>query len=342
MISRPSTFIFVFIVLLSTWGSLAQNIYGYVYDTSRDNPLPGATVYLNGTTIGALSDADGRFLISTKREIKASLVVSYVGYTTVAVNNPYRGEVLEIILKPAIDALEEVIVRTGTDNWSREKKMKEFKRQFLGKTRAGELCVILNEDDIDLWFQKENETLKASCDVPIRIRNNLLGYDIEYHLTEFEAKYDTPDREIPYCRYAYYEGWSFYKDITQNRAVLSRFERSRTDQYFGSVTHFMRALVSDQLEEEGFDLYNGILPIAQKRVFSVQAVGNAFAVLMKKNFYLEYKKRDRSLVVKDDNEVPLLVYPDGNFTPPKSLRFDGQLADDRIGNTLPLDYDPGS
>lgn len=339
MKTLPSLLIACLFFLSGTLG-FSQTIYGYVYDTEKGTPLMGASVYLNGTTYGSLTDEEGRFLIATKREIKATLVVSYVGFKTALINNPYREEVLEVILRPEVGSLDEVLVRSGKDVWSREKMMREFKRQFLGKTRAGELCVILNEDDIDLWFQPENETLVASCDVPIQIRNNLLGYDIQYNLTDFEAKYDNPGRSYPYCRYVYYEGHSFYKNITQNQDVLNRFEVSRNDQYYGSVTHFMRSLVNNQLEDAGYELYNGILPIATKRVFTVQPLGNAYAVQMKKNFYVEYKGRDRSLVLKDDKEVPILVYPDGNFTPPKSLRFDGQLADDRLGNTLPLDYEP--
>ena len=108
------------------------------------------------------------------------------------------------------DSLGEVLI--ASDTWSRAKKLREFKRQFLGATLEGQSCVILNEDDIDLWFEEKNETLNASCDVPIRIKNNRLGYEISYDLNAFSAKYDRPKKQNPYCRYVHYEGSSFYKD----------------------------------------------------------------------------------------------------------------------------------
>jgi len=327
-------------ILLAPTSVSAQNIYGYVYDTTTDTPLPGATVYINGTTIGTITDLDGRFLISTDREIKASLIVSYVGYTTQAINNAYRSEVIEVILTPSTDMLEEVVVTH--DGWSREKKLREFKKQFLGATRAGELCTILNEDDIDLWFQEENETLKAASDVPIRIRNNLLGYEIEYNLNDFEAKYDQSKKKVPLCRYVYYDGWSFYKDFTSNDVVLERFKKSRVEEYKGSVMHFLRSLVTDKLKDEGFALYNGASSISRKRVFDIFPRQDRHIVVFKRNFLLEYKKNNEmSLITKKNHKTPLIVFPNGNYVPPKDLRFDGYLALERVGNTLPTNYDPG-
>ncbi len=337
---KETRFILAVLLLFPLLQIEAQAIYGYVYDTTKGNPLPGATVYLNGTTYGTISDQDGRFLIKTEREIKASLVVSYVGYTSVPINNPYRGEVLEVILKPKIDDLDEVLITR--DTWSREKKLREFKRQFLGANRAGELCVILNEDDIDLWFQEANETLKASCDVPIKIRNNLLGYDIDYHLNEFEAKYDSPKRKNPYCRYAYYDGWSHYKNFTTNTEVVSRFKESRKEEYRGSVMHFLRSLVNDNLKEEGFNLYLGNRALIPGRAYELLPRGDRYVLVFKRNFFVEYSaKNERSLVIKKNPKVPMIIFPNGIYIPPKDLLFDGYLAEERIGSTLPKDYKLG-
>ena len=331
---------FVLLFCLFTWNGFGQIIYGYVYDTAKDTPLSGASVYINGTTIGTISDDEGRFLIKTDREIKASLVVSYVGYATQAVNNAYRGEVLEIVLQPQVDGLDEVLLRA--DSWTWEKKLREFKRQFLGNNRAGDLCIIVNEDDLDLWFDEETNTLKASCDVPIRIRNNLLGYEIEYHLNDFEAVYENPARAYPYCKFTYYDGWSYFRDFTNNPEALARFRKSRVEEYEGSVRHFLRSLVQNNLKDEGFALLNDRFPVPENRVFTITPRGDRHVVLVKKNFFLEYlEKNERSLVTKENKEMPLIVFSDGNYIPPKDLRFDGFLAEDRVGNALPRNFNPG-
>lgn len=329
------------VFLLFALGSLtvnSQTILGYVYDQEKGTPLAGATVYLNGTTIGTLSDFDGKFIIATDREIMASLIISYMGYETVPVNDPYRPEVIEVVLNPIVAPLETVTVRTGKDYWSREKMMREFKRQFLGSDRAGELCRIENEDDINLWFQPENETLKASADVPIKIYNNFLGYSIEYELEEFEAKYDSPRRENPYCRFVYYEGSSYYKDLGTSDAMKEIFRLQRENSYDGSVQHFFRAMINDQLKEEGYIFYKGAIDVPARYVYGLVDKEDHFLVYFKRNFILNHKKKLNSRVVISDQEKPIKVYLDGNYEPARRVRFDGDLGEYRLGKTLPLDY----
>ncbi|PQB05264.1 carboxypeptidase-like regulatory domain-containing protein [Aureitalea marina] len=331
-----STFIILFFLLSLSLRS--QTILGYVYDQEKGTPLVGATVYLNGTTIGTLTDFDGKFIIATDRVIRASLIISYMGYETVPVNNPYRPEVIEVVLNPVVASLDQVTLNTGKEYWSREKMLREFKKQFLGLGRSGELCRIENEEDIDLWFQPENETLKASADVPIRIYNNYLGYAIEYDLKEFEAKYDSPQRENPYCRFVYYEGSSFYRDMGSSDAMKEIFRLQRNNAYDGSVQHFFRSMIADQLKEEGYSFYNGALKISPKRVYGLVDKQDHYLVYFKRNFILNHKKKLNSRVVISDHEAPIKVYYDGNYEPARRVRFDGDLGEYRIAKTLPLDY----
>jgi len=296
------TLSFLFISIFAVTTIYAQTIYGRVYDTKQGQPLEGATVYLNGTSIGTITDQEGRFFIKTKKKIKASLIISYVGYKQVVIHEPYRNIAFNIVLQPEAGALEEIYLTT--DTWTREKKLREFKKQFLGTTKAGISCIILNEDDIYLKFDERNETLIAESDTPIIIKNNLLGYNITYNLQKFEAKYDQPKRKNPLCRYVYYEGSSFYNNMT------------------------------------GFRLFNGIYPTTKSKVFSIFQEPDYYVVRMKQNFFLKYKDKKHSLVSKEDKEEPFIIYPHGSYIPPKSIRFDGDLAYERVGNALPLDYEP--
>jgi TonB-linked SusC/RagA family outer membrane protein len=58
-------------------GQNAQKVSGRVTDSSA-SPLPGVTVLVKGTTIGTITDTDGRYSISNIPE-KATLVFSFVG-----------------------------------------------------------------------------------------------------------------------------------------------------------------------------------------------------------------------------------------------------------------------
>lgn len=75
--------IFVFIVFLTfnnnTFGQKSY-IRGYVKDSETKEPLPGATVLLEGTKIGVPTDLDGSFKIDKINPGNYRVVVSYVSY----------------------------------------------------------------------------------------------------------------------------------------------------------------------------------------------------------------------------------------------------------------------
>ena len=77
-------FFVVLIALLFSNTASAQvtsKVIGQVEDEAR-NPLIGATAYLQGTQLGAISNDEGRFVIERVAPGTYNLVVSYVGYTS--------------------------------------------------------------------------------------------------------------------------------------------------------------------------------------------------------------------------------------------------------------------
>lgn len=74
----------------------------------NNDPLPGVTVQLKGSTTGTSTGVDGSYSLSVP-EGNATLVFSYVGYTTqeVAINN---RTTISVSLRPDAKALEEVVV----------------------------------------------------------------------------------------------------------------------------------------------------------------------------------------------------------------------------------------
>ncbi len=226
-----------------------------------------------------------------------------------------------------------------SDTWTREKKLREFKKQFLGTSPAGVACRILNEDDLDLEFIEGNATLVASSDVPIRIRNNVLGYIITYELTEFSAKYDRPNRNNPYCRYVYYEGQSFYENLSNNPKSLVTYTSQRENSYLGSSLHFFRALEVGELKEQGFKLSDDSGFTSPVHFVNISRDGDNTIVKFKRNFYLRYLNGKSSLVVIKDRDIPIIIYDVGNYSPAQNIEFNGELALERIGDALPLNYE---
>ncbi len=98
----------------------AQNnmVKGHVVDDMNE-PLPGATVMVKGTTTGTSTDIDGAFELKLPKNGKATLVVSYVGMKTKEVQAT-PGANLDIMLETNADMLDEVIV-SGFQTISRER-----------------------------------------------------------------------------------------------------------------------------------------------------------------------------------------------------------------------------
>ena len=81
-------------------------ITGKVVDSSGE-AIIGASVVVKGTTNGTITDIDGNFTLDVPA--KATLVISYIGYTTVEL--PVDGkQTLSITLKEDTEMLDEVVV----------------------------------------------------------------------------------------------------------------------------------------------------------------------------------------------------------------------------------------
>lgn len=74
---------------------------------SEGEPLIGASVFVDGTTIGASTDIDGNFTL-TGVKVGATISVSYVGYTPQKVK--WTGQHLQITLSEDSNILDEVVV----------------------------------------------------------------------------------------------------------------------------------------------------------------------------------------------------------------------------------------
>ncbi len=105
-------------LLLASTAFAQQKIKGYVYDaTDQSTPLIGASVYYGDKTgnRGVISDVNGYYELEVS-DGGLVLICSYLGYETqnlplVILNK--RDLNLNIYLKPAVNALDEVVVSVG-------------------------------------------------------------------------------------------------------------------------------------------------------------------------------------------------------------------------------------
>ncbi|WP_373724423.1 SusC/RagA family TonB-linked outer membrane protein, partial [Bacteroides heparinolyticus] len=88
--------------------SQSLSVTGSVTDKNNQEPIIGASVLVEGTTNGTITNADGEFTLSGVPS-GGTIVVSYIGYTTqrIAVNGKTR---LTIALAEDTEMLDEVVV----------------------------------------------------------------------------------------------------------------------------------------------------------------------------------------------------------------------------------------
>ncbi len=91
------------------------NVQGTILD-DMNMPLPGATVVVKGTVIGAVSDADGRFFIDVPED-PSTLVVSFIGFVTKEIE-VRPGSELAVVMEADVTSLQEVVV-TGYGEMTR-------------------------------------------------------------------------------------------------------------------------------------------------------------------------------------------------------------------------------
>ncbi|GLB48381.1 carboxypeptidase-like regulatory domain-containing protein [Neptunitalea lumnitzerae] len=331
----PKTLYFFLLFLVVTIASVnAQAIVtGYVYDHTTKEPMQGVTVYFDGTSIGTVTNKEGYFELETEKQVTASLIVSYIGYESVHINNPYAYKDIKFYLKETSFALDEVVLQA--DPFTREAKMVVFRKEFLGQEYEGN-CKILNEDVIIVTYDMTKSKLLAFASEPLKIMNTALGYEVTYNLVDFEVVYTQNSLSSMFIQSVYYAGTSFYNDISEGQG---KYKRRRRKIYYGSPLHFMRTLAKEELTEEKFGVYKRSFPVDPLQHFTISdSLGLKYVTATQPKWNLLYKK---------DEQSAMQIYTDGffidsygNFTPVDALVFGGYMGKLRFKDMLPLDYYP--
>ncbi|MCB0610151.1 MAG: TonB-dependent receptor [Lewinellaceae bacterium] len=106
---------FLFSGLILTAQPLTQTIRGQITDADTGKPLPGATVGLLGTSLGAVADPSGGYRIDNVPVGRYQLKVAYVGYGSIILPEILlesgKELVLDLSLKEQPSELDAVIVR---------------------------------------------------------------------------------------------------------------------------------------------------------------------------------------------------------------------------------------
>lgn len=223
-------------------------VQGKVLDESTGQPLPGASVFCQNTTMGTISNNEGDFRLLVPNG-GYDLVVSYTGFETYSmrVSNEVAAQPITITLKKQDKTLQEVAVVGSTelaDGW--EKYGKFFMDNFIGTTPNAALCVLENREALRFFYSKKRNRLKILTREDLIITNKALGYKIRYQLDSFVFEYNTS--------ISIFSGYPLFEELTGTDAEKSMWTANREKAYYGSRLHFMRCWYDSSLTEQGFVL----------------------------------------------------------------------------------------
>ncbi|HEX9950747.1 MAG TPA: carboxypeptidase-like regulatory domain-containing protein [Rubricoccaceae bacterium] len=348
--------------LLTVLPAAAQTaLVGTVSDTDG-LPIPGATVYLSGTTRGTQTDDTGHFRLAGVAPGAYRLVASLVGYTAGTQDIRVLGGQAEagpfaFRLEPV--SLGEVVVEGRGDERFR-RRLETFTRELIGQSENGRLTTITNPQVLD--FRSRAGALVATASAPLVIENRALGYRLVYDLRKFES---TTTRVS-------YDGEERFEELTPtDDAEAVRWQTARAQAYRGSLRHLLRTLRAGTAETEGFHFrlrrltpegqlaeYAGrettgarlVTPPDSAGFFNVLFNGSAIAVRFDGEpevpAYLtsEWFREARSGVNPFQESDLISTKPQqaidasGNPEDPDGISASGYLAFERLSDLVPAEY----
>ena len=305
------------LVLLLTASLFSQTrIDGRIVDKSTSEPLVGVNVFFSKTTWGATTDDNGFYTLTNIPAGQYELVVSMIGYEVEREQMIIKTDerfTLNFRLQSRAILMSEINVTAKTDRvW--KKNYDRFRRSFLGTSKNGESCLILNE--FVLTFDENGQYFRAKASQPIRIENPELGYRITYILDDFEID----GTEVRFAGDHYYESM-----ISKSKRQLKKWEKNRKKAYNGSLRHLLKTL-TDRFDLR-FTINNGMI-IQNDNWNSI--AGRKKDPLVREGFSISMNKKDlfgTSLIIEEEYK-PLrsdtLVFPGATYEQPL-LSFEGRM-----------------
>lgn len=369
-------YLLVFLCLSSVVYS-QNSISGWLKDTDTQEPVPYATVYIDGTTNGTVSDTDGFFEL-TNVSLPYRLVLSHVTYNTrtIEISEKYTSSV-NISLEKRKNVLNEIKVE---DNDHRQYNIDYFKSKFLGSDIWGKQASIMNDSVLSFSKKEVKDTLsykvteqygdsttskiknresefRAYASSQIIVDMPKLGYMLHVDLVNFCI--ETSNNWVTktsYLGYYYYQPYEL-----DNTRKAKRIENNRKEAYYNSSQHFCRSLFSKTLARNGYIIYKRSHTNKRKVykefnidscLISIDEIQVGITGLKGENLIVYYyhnndgTPRDldtKGIGYKAESSViyfrnDTCVVTKNGIIPNNNILFSGQIAKKATGASLPDDF----
>ncbi|MDX2195115.1 MAG: SusC/RagA family TonB-linked outer membrane protein [Cytophagales bacterium] len=169
-------YLLVFCTIIAWSQSLPLVLKGIVADTKTQEPMPGVSVAVKGTSKGTLTDAFGKFEIEIA-DSTYTLVIKFLGYKTKEIKPPSGVEII-VALEEDTKEIEEVIITSVAIK--REKKelgyaVQEVKSAEITESKETNLLNALNAKVAGVQINASSGSPGAAARIQLRGNASLNG-----------------------------------------------------------------------------------------------------------------------------------------------------------------------
>ena len=332
-------------------------ISGKIIDSATREPLSGASVYCQNTTVGTTTNKQGEYVLEL-RSGGYDLVTTYTGYRSARRRiSAQDGRIAEIELVQEDKSLGEVVVKSSSevkDGW--EKYGNFFTAQFLGSTPNAAATRLLNPQVLHFFFLKRANKLRVMADEPLQIENQALGYQLRYSLDSFVYYYNNS--------ISTYRGFCFYTELEGSDSLKLVWTRNRNRAYEGSKLQFMRSYYDSTLTQDGFTInmldetnntnfypvgnvydtsyYGSLDSSGQVEIWYPRKISVAFAKKPEPEYLSQFKlPKDVPIQLSYiDVMQPIAILENGYYYDQKDWVNQGYWSWKNLADQLPYDFTP--
>ena len=340
------TLLLFFLILSHLSFSQGFEVIGRVVDETG-NPVALANVYLSGTTHGSATNEHGEFKISNIKPSQYQLIVSHVNYKLKLVNIEISLSGLDlgrISLEETTYALSEVEItkKVNKKRWNQHFKM--FKEFVFGEHFKNRHIKIPNSYNAD--FEVDGKTIKEYYPFQLNIINTYTGFEMLYAVESFQIG------EARKHALAYVGFTPLQPNDSEQKAT---WENNRFAVYRGSLRHFFKSLINNELPENGFRArvsFTGEKGKVFQRASSaplfdeklkIEPIGDKVRISFEQDLGIDYfnelggNGNAQTSFVRTYNGY-IDVYENGIPVDPGSFDIYGHLATEGLYEMLPTDY----
>lgn len=282
-------------------------VEGRVIDSESNEPLPGCTIMVKGTSNGTASDINGKFTLSVP-DPNSTIIISFVGYESkeLKANSSFDN----IALKASTVSLDEVVVigygTTGDESYSSVNVATDAKKKEI----------------IPLAIQKQQTSTEFKIDIPYSIPSDNKEYDVAM------VEYEVP------AIYSYSAVPKLSNDVY---LVAKLTDWTKYNMLNGSANLFFKGIYQGETFMDLKSLDDTLtLSIGRDKDIVIQReIQKDFT---NKSFVSSYKKELKgwSITVKNNKDIPVKLAVEDQYPISKSDEIKVELID-ASGATLEKD-----